>query len=396
MPALVADPRPSRLHTRKVPVRRPPHRLLAAVAAAGLVVLLAPAAAVAAPRADPTPSPSAAGQGAASGDQRATFGIGPMRVGSKDPFFSYVSAPGGVYADTVGLFNFAAKPITLSVYPADLANTADGSISATLQKDALSDVGGWIQLSSPVVTVTVPAASAKGPGAVELPFRVAVPASITPGDHTGAIVASLRTLGKNPQGQNIYLDQRIGARVYIRLAGDVEPALSVTDVRADYAGSLNPFSRGTAVVTYRVTNTGNVRLGVHQTVTVKGVVGPEVASEPLEDIKVLLPGGTATVTTRVDGIVPLGLMTASVVVDGIAAEASEVSAPPSADGSTRFWAIPWLLLSALLLLALAVAWWVRRRRAAEPEAPTGRRVRGAGPDGSGDLVGSVGSAGGRD
>ena len=103
-----------------------------------------------------------------------------------------------------------------------------------------------------------------------------------------------------------------------------------------------------------------------------------------------------TVTPGADGIVPLGLMTASVVVDGIAAEASEVSAPPSADGSTRFWAIPWLLLSALLLLALAVAWWVRRRRAAEPEAPTGRRVRGAGPDGSGDLVGSVGSAGGRD
>lgn len=71
-------------------------------------------------------------------------------------------------------------------------------------------------------------------------------------------MASLRTLGKNPQ-ENIYLDQRIGARVHIRLAGDVRPELTVTQVAADYAGSLNPFSRGTAVVTYRVTNTGNVR-----------------------------------------------------------------------------------------------------------------------------------------
>lgn len=375
-------------------MRPRPHRLLVALGAAVALALLAPSAALAAPKADPTPSPSATGTAAGKGaDRRATFGIGPVRAGGTDPFFSYVSAPGGVYLDKVGLFNFGTAPITLTVYPADLSNTGDGSISASLQKDKLADAGSWIQLSKPVVTVTVPAATSKGPGAAALPFRVTVPTAISPGDHTGAIVASLRTLGKNPQGQNIYLDQRIGARVYIRLAGDVRPELTVTQVAADYAGSLNPFSRGTAVVTYRVTNTGNVRLGARQTVTVKGVVGPEVSSEPLEDIKVLLPGGSATVTTRVTGIAPLGLMTATVAIDPVVPEASDVAPPETVVGTARFWAVPWLLLALLLLVGLAAAWWMRRRRDSEPEAPTGRRARGSGGSGGPDALVGAGSPG---
>lgn len=372
-------------------MRRPHKRLLAVVAAATIAVLAAPAA-HAAPRVDPTPAPTTSSASGDASGQRATFGIGPMRVGSKDPFFSYVSAPGGAYADQVGLFNFSTTPITLTVYPADLSNTGDGSIAASLQKDSLRDAGSWIHLSKPVLTVKVPGSNSKGPGIVALPFRVDVPSTITPGDHTGAIVASLRTLGKNPQGQNIYLDQRIGARVYIRLAGDVQPALTVTDVKAEYAGSLNPFARGTAVVSYRITNTGNLRLGAKQSVTVKGLVGPTADSEPLEDIKVLLPGGSATVTTRVTGILPLGLMTASVSVDGVVPEASDVSAPDTVTETARFWAIPWLLLAVLLLVGIGLARWLRRRRSAEPEPPTGRRVKGSGSDGGPDLLVDSGSS----
>jgi hypothetical protein len=375
-------------------VRRSTSRSLALFAASAAVLGFA-LPAHAAQKAEPTPSPTPGQSSPASKPgQRATFGIGPIQSGGTNPFFSYETAPGGVYVDKVGLFNFTPDPVTLSVYPADLGNSADGGVTASLQKAKATDVGSWITLPKAVVTVTLPGAGPKGPGFATLPFRVNVPATVTPGDHAGAIVASLRTLGKNPLGQNIYLDQRLGARVYIRVAGDVRPELTVEDVHADYAGSLNPFTKGTAVVSYRVTNTGNVRLGAKQTVSVRGVVGSSVPSEPLQDIKVLLPGGSAQVTTRVAGVLPLGLMTASVTLDPVVPEASDVKTAPEATGSARFWAVPWLLVAVLLALLLALGWWLRRRRATSPEAPVGRRQRAAGSGpGPDDLVSSGRSSG---
>lgn len=115
-------------------MRPRPHRLLVALGAAVALALLAPSAALAAPKADPTPSPSATAAAGKGADRRATFGIGPARACGTHPS-SHVSAPGGVHLDKVGLFTRTVL-ITPTVYPADLSNTGDGSISAAAEGQA--------------------------------------------------------------------------------------------------------------------------------------------------------------------------------------------------------------------------------------------------------------------
>ena len=71
---------------------------------------------MAAPRdTTPSPTPTATGSSQAA-DARATFGIGPARIGSKDPYFSYDSGPGGVIAELGDGFDGSdAEPLEIAL-----------------------------------------------------------------------------------------------------------------------------------------------------------------------------------------------------------------------------------------------------------------------------------------
>lgn len=84
-------------------------------------------------------------------------------------------------------------------------------------------------------------------------------------------------------GDTLAVDRRFGNRVQVRAAGELQPALEVTDLDVSYAGTWNSFGSGTAHVTYTVTNTGNVRLAADQMVSAAGAFGlggGEVAPDP--------------------------------------------------------------------------------------------------------------------
>ena len=97
-------------------------------------------------------------------------------------------------------------------------------------------------------------------GRVVVPFRITVPANASPGDHGAAIVAVLSTLGKNPKGENVRLDQRVASRIYLRVNGPLHPGLRIEGLSVTYRHSLNPLHGGSATVRYTVHNVGNVRL----------------------------------------------------------------------------------------------------------------------------------------
>ncbi|MER5705031.1 DUF916 domain-containing protein [Micromonospora sp. NPDC002296] len=346
----------------------------AALAAVLLTAALAPpAAATPPPAAAPTPAaastPSPAGTAPAPGRAGpASPAPGPAATrwavqpsGPKGPtgrnYFVYDLAPGSTLTDHVGVSNLSNRPLTFQVYGTDAYTTADGAFALLPADRAATDVGSWISFERRSWTVP--------PGKrADLPFRLSVPANATPGDHAGGVIAAIAQARTTADGQQVRVDQRLAARVYLRVAGEVRPAATIESVRVSYDNPVNPAGGGDAVVSYRLRNTGNVRLGGTGTVTLDGPLGWRLARTAPVDLPELLPGAVFTVTERVTGVPPALRLTAEV---DLAPTTVDTALPPVLRTATT-WAPPWLLLAGLAVLAgwLAARW--RRRVAAAARA----------------------------
>jgi hypothetical protein len=348
-----------RSHGGGITTRSPMSRLwLGAVliaAVAGILVLAAGPAGAA------TPTPAS----------RVTFGIEPAAIGGAAvrPNVSISATPGAVVNDDVAAVNYSSVPLSLQIYPTDAVETAGGGFGLLPGNQKPTGVGSWIALAPGTATVQVPAATPTGPGRVVVPFVVHVPVKSTPGDHVGGIVASLQTAGRNAKGQRIVLDQRVGTRVFVLVAGPLARQLSVTNLHATYGGTANPVGKGQVKVSYLVNNTGNVDVGVEQSVAVSGVIGAThrvgVAKIPL-----LLPGTSVAESAVVSGVWPEVLLHQSVTARPVAVPGSSVPGLVPVTAGTSVWAVPWTLLALIVVVILAVilARRFRSRRAARHRA----------------------------
>jgi hypothetical protein len=328
------------------------------------------------PSPSPKPSASASGEAGSStvGNPVVTFGIGPSSHHKVDrrPNYNMLSPKGGSISDEVAVVNLTYQPLTLNLYASDGLNADDGSL--TLQP-------GYVKPKDAAAWVTFGGRGSKGfvqlapRETAYVPFVVKIPKDAYVGDHLAGVVASLVSQGATPgdRGTKVKLEQRVGIRLGVRVAGVLSPGLEVKDVQATYAGSANPFGKGTATVTYTVTNTGNVRLGGQQEVNVHGVIGPIASAGKLTDVPMLLPGNSAKVTVTVPDVTPMGYETVDVSIAGLSVAGDADPPVEIATGSTTFWAIPWTLLAGLLGLAALGAGLVRRRRNSVPPAETGGR-----------------------
>jgi hypothetical protein len=342
-------------------------KVLAAAATVSIILLSgSPAlAASSSPSPAPTPNPSGSAGAAAAGKPVVTFGIGPSKNHQVDrrPNYNMLSPKGGLVSDEVAVVNLTYQPLTLNLYAADGLNADDGSL--TLQP-------GYVKPKDAAAWVTFGGRGAKGyvnlapREKAYIPFVVHIPKDAYVGDHLAGIVASLVSEGTTPgeRGTNVKLEQRVGIRLGVRVAGVLKPGLEIKDLHADYAGTVNPFGKGNVTVTYTVTNTGNVRLGGQQEVSVHGLVGPTAYASKLANVPMLLPGNSAKVTVTVPEVTPVGYMTADVSVSGLAVAGDADPASEVASASTNFWAVAWTLLAGLLGLTAIGAAVLRGRRVA--------------------------------
>jgi hypothetical protein len=313
-------------------------------------------------------TPAAAAPRAAS-TTRVTFGIEPATAHHADtrPHFDFGVTPGATLTDHVAVLNYSAKPLSLQVYATDAINTSNGGFGLLPAGTKPVGAGAWVTLPKRFATVRVPAQTAKAPGEVIVPFTVKVPDNAMPGDHVGGILASLRTVGKNATGQAVVLNQRVGTRLFIRVAGTLAPKLTLSDLHASYHGTLNPVGRGSVTVSYQVNNTGNVELALSQGVTISGLLGAKshvgVASVPL-----LLPGQSLHETAHLSGVWPQFLVRAKVTAQPLAAAGDSDPRLVAVAASTRIWALPWplIVLVVILLAAVRLAQLARRRRRQPP------------------------------
>jgi hypothetical protein len=175
----------------------------------------------------------------------------------------------------------------------------------------------------------------------------------------------------------VILVVRTGTRLFIRVAGALEPELSVSDLHATYTGTLNPIGKGELTVSYAVTNTGNVDLALTQLVAVSGLVSDH-RQIALANLPLLLPGASTDERVVVAGVWPQFRLRATVsAMEQVPVGSAGVPSLATVSAGVSVWAVPWssLALIVLVLVAVAVTFRLRRRRATPPVAPERELVK---------------------
>jgi Bacterial protein of unknown function (DUF916) len=342
----------------------------------------------------PSIPPAFAASSAAPGANKNVVTFGTQTASATKPdgrgYYSFGATPGGQVLDHVAVINYSNQTITVSLRPADAVNTPQGGFAALPVNVPSKDIGTWIALPASDLTVTLPARSDE-----IVPFLIEVPKNASPGDHVGAVTATLQSFIVSKTGQRVRLLQTTGTRIFLRVSGPLHPGLAVENLKVRYTGTADPFGTGQAEVTYTVRNPGNVALGGRQTVSITGLFGSKHVAVRVPEVQLLLPGFSVKQAVRITGITPEIHETAHVSISPLYIPGSVQ--PPSGPytASASFWAIPWTLIAIVVVLA-ALIWFLirRRRRLNRPDTGTDRPVP-PGAAAADDKATTLSDAGGR-
>ncbi|NYG98852.1 hypothetical protein FJ656_24305 [Schumannella luteola] len=279
-----------------------------------------------------------------------TIGISgaPAKAGAADgrTRFTYQVGPGQHLDDEYLVKNTGTTRQTVTVFGTDAFNTDDGSWGLLPTDDTAKDVGGWVTFGGqPRATLDLAPGESRA-----VAFAVDVPADAGPGDHAGGVVLS----AVSPDGQ-VLVDRRVATRLYVRVPGDIQAALTVSSMKADYGYSWNPLD-GTVKIDMTVKNTGNVALGGLAVVTLRTWFGFGLSSpEARPDFPELLPGNVRELSVTLHGVPALGYLEPTITLaPQISPDAIQPPSLVTTERSTSLAAVPWLLLAVLLVIGLVI------------------------------------------
>lgn len=336
-------------------VRRGPRRVLGLLVALVLALLCAL-----------TVIGASATSGAQEGGSEASvsWSVEPVRRNGTEEranFFSEAE-PGERIEDAIVVRNLGTATLVLGVYASDAFNTPGGGIDLLAGDEEPVDLGSWVTVSSPAITVA--------PGeAIEVPFSISVPADAPSGDHAGGVVTSLTvrpdSSADTASGTAVAIERRLGTRIHVRVDGEMRPELTFRSMSATYSGTLNPFAPGEMVLSYTVENTGNVRVRARRSATVKPSIGPAVSAEAA-DMAELLPGNSYELTQTVTGVWPLASTSSEVELQPYEPTGAALDqAPAAAIARTSVSLVPWPQLILLAVMVVLVVWSLTRRAAGQ-------------------------------
>ncbi len=280
-----------------------------------------------------------------------TWGIAPAHDGAPDgrAQLNYVLEPGETFEDEVHLRNYGHEDLLLHVYAADALTTPVGGFDLRAGDEPVREAGGWVAVEKDQVVLPPR-------GGVTVPVRIRVPKDAEPGDHAAGIVASVTA---QSEGTGVDVERRVGTRVYVRITGEVEPALSAGIDDAGFVGGLWP--PGRTEVDLTTTNSGNIRLSGTTSVTVSGPFGWGGRTVPAGEVENLLPGTRLRRDVHVAGTWPWGWQ--RITVTTRATESAGQDLDLAADSATTtVIAVPWGPLVVIVVAVIGGALLVRKRR----------------------------------
>ena len=266
--------------------------------------------------------------------------------------FSYQLEPGQSVDDAYFVRNSGTTVQEITVFATDAVTDVDGGFGMRATGDTPVDAGSWVRFADDASSVVL----SLGPGESRvLPFSLTVPADARPGDHAGGVVASATT-----PGEQVSLERRVATRLYARVGGELQPAMTISSVAASYQPTLNPFS-GTATVTYTVTNTGNVSLIPVTVVSVRGLFGIPMSSFERAELSEMLPGDVRTLSVSLDGVGQWVFLNPVIdLATSVDADAPSPGVLPKAQRDTVLFVVPWALL--VVLAVAGIVWLIIRQR----------------------------------
>lgn len=316
-------------------------------------------------------SPAALPTPAAADDPDAstyTWGVDPKQR-DDEPYranFAFDLKPGQEVKDTVRVHNRSGGVIELRLYATDAYNSPTGALDLLAGDQDPKDVGDWISIAP--ATIRIAPAERR-----EIDFTLRVPDNAEPGDHVGGIVTSLIREEGGPTA--VTVDRRAATRVQVRVDGPLTPQLAITNLTTTWNGTLNPLGRGTVETSYTVTNTGNVRMGANQIIKAKSPIGFPSRTYRPDPIQELLPGSEISLTYAVDGVWPTFRTGTKVTLEAVpTVNNDDYNVTTAGDSaSAGNWTIPWALIVALILAA--VAWRIHQERQRRQQADQERRLQ---------------------
>ena len=291
--------------------------------------------------------------GAARADDAVGIGIAPAGADNKPDGrsrFTYKVDPGKTITDHVRVTNAGSTTLVVTVFAADAYNSDNGDFSLRPTDDKRTGASTWVKFDgTQQVEITLKRGESR-----TVPFTVAVPANATPGDHPAGVLAAATSAGQ------VKVERRIANRMYVRVSGKLQPILTISSFSGTYHSGLNPLD-GSITVSATITNSGNVALEGSSTLSTTTWFGINVGQTVRVDQPEILPGNTSTVTFEVPGVPQVGYgMVRMVVQGGISGDAPDPGPLPVIQRDAFVFAMPWLLLVAIV--AGAGVWFLLRWR----------------------------------
>ncbi|MDR1428141.1 MAG: DUF916 domain-containing protein [Bifidobacteriaceae bacterium] len=295
-------------------------------------------------------APSGATQTADDEGDSLTWGLAPAPGdGPERANYAYTLDPGQSVGDGIVVTNRSSRAIDLDVYARDALTTADGNLDLQPAAEQPTGLGTWIAFETSTIHLE--------PGeSTTVAFTVAVPPEVGPGDYGGGIVTSV--VADAATGA-VTVDRRLALRAFVRVNGELSPALEVREATVAAPSGINPFATTAAKTRIAIANTGNARLVPTVNVEVTGPFGWLAAAGPTWVGEEILPGSVIVQEIEVPGVRALGRVNARIAITAAAVGVGGTGLTAQATGRAAAWAIPWSLLAVIAAVG-PCAWWLAR------------------------------------
>ncbi|OFV73527.1 hypothetical protein [Rhodococcus erythropolis] len=265
--------------------------------------------------------------------------------------------PGSDVVDHAAIANFTSHPIRLDLRVVVASADEAGALTWNAPHETPDSRESSIDFQTPT-SLTIP-----GGERSVISYTISTPPNAGAGDHTMALEARIiKDLG----AEGLPVDVQY-LRINARVAGPVQPEVTIDSVSAHYVRSDLGIGPGSAQIKYKVTNSGNMTVAGSIVPGLEGLYSRRIDAPPEALARVeLVPGSTFTGEATIAGVWPLVRFDAAVAFVPSNVSGFDIPDPPVAPPMQQvLWTLPSTELAAgicIVVVAVAARWRTRRRR----------------------------------